>query len=667
MNMALTRIATLLVLLTTWTSIIFAQGNETPSQDPSERNRTILKLISRQQYQQAADECKALIESRPDYSNPYTKLVTIAARTGRLDQTQEYFEKLSETNSRAFYSLGLIHRERKEYQAAFDHQIKCLNVLPGFLPAVAALVETALALGKPGDAETFFRSRPSEAAFALGLGRLFALQGKYDSALELMEQALRLNPQLIEVKMDKFILYIGIGRTTEALSICEELLRVTSEAENPERRHRLLDRKTGLSYELGQTIMDLTEALRLSREYGLKISEADYLSRIATTYRRMNYFSKALDHYQRALAISRAGDRRNLSRYLGNIGVVYSELGNLPKAAESYRQAIDAARAASPPDKPSLINFLVNLSEISSEIGQAEQARILLEEAAQLFGSSRELSLTYRIQAGWATYYEHIRDFNESLKFNQAALQAAREYKDLIKEGACYYRIGDSYLSLKQPQAAIAAYQQALDLGRRIQSPSIVWKAEVGLARSRQEHHPEQALIHFRRAIEAIETIRDRQDTPEEKTGVFQNKTEVYQDAILLLTSMHRRDPSKRYDAEAFHLVERARARALLDSLGETAARLTPDLDKDLLNHQQEIQQRLSRVEAQMLKATGDNASQPDTLLKLEAELLQAVNDYADWRQQVRSRNHPRMADLALPEPFTLEQVQESLRSGGQY
>jgi chromosome segregation ATPase len=131
-----------------------------------------------------------------------------------------------------------------------------------------------------------------------------------------------------------------------------------------------------------------------------------------------------------------------------------------------------------------------------------------------------------------------------------------------------------------------------------------------------------------------------------------------------LLTFLHRRDPSKGYDAEAFHLAERARARALLDSLGETAARLEQSLDKSLLDRQQAIQQRLSQIEAQLLKAAGDKTTPPDTLRKLEADLLQAVNEYSDWRKQVRLRD-PRIADLTLPEPFTLQEVQEALRNGG--
>jgi tetratricopeptide (TPR) repeat protein len=666
MNMVLPRIAIVSALMIFGAAILFAQEPAALPQDPSARNMAILKLISRGQYQQAADECRALIESHPDFSNPYSKLVIIAGKSGQLDQTERYFERLSETNPRAFYSLGQIHSERGEYQAAIDYQIKCLNAMPGFSPAAEALAHAALALKSPGDAEKFFRSRPAEAVFAFGLGFLYRQQKKYDSALDMLEQALMLNPQLIEAKLEKVANHYFLGRRTEALASCEELLRVVSEVEDPERKYLLLNYKAFISYGLhnhSQTISDLTEVLRLVREYEWKSLEARLLSMIGVTYQRMNLFYQALSNFQQALEVSRAGDRRSLGRNLGNIGMVYEDLRNLAKAAEFYQQAIDVARTSNPPDNDGLANFLINLSNISPEIGRADQARTLLEEATRILGSSSDSSMTYRIQAGWGRYYGHIRNYGESLRFDQAALQIARERNDLIKQGACLYQIGDSHLNLKENTAAITAYQ-ALGIGRKIQVQSIIWKAEAGLARASQQDRPEQALLHFRRAIEAIENVRSQQLTSEERIDFFQNKTAVYQQTVLLLASLHRRDPSKRYDAEAFHMAERARSRALLDSLGETAAHMEQSLDRKLLDRQQEIQQRLSQVEAQMLKAAVDKTTPPDTLRKLEADLLQAVNEYSDWRRQVRLHD-PRIADLTLPEPFTLQQVQEALRNGG--
>jgi tetratricopeptide (TPR) repeat protein len=673
MNTILPRIALLSAILVVGAPICFAgepfpgpqaQFQNQLAQVRLEKYNAILRLISERLDQRAADECRALIESDPEFSRPYGKLVFIAGRSGQLAPVERYFETLSQTNPRAFYSLGLIRGERKEYQAAVESQIKCLTAVPDFLPAVEALVRAAHELKKYDDVERFFLSRPTEAAFALGLGYLDRLRERHDLAMDRIEQALRLNPSFFEALKEKSAIYLLTGRNADALSLCEELLPAAGEGADPERRFHLLDLKTKMSYDLGQTAMDLIEMLRLAREYGLKISEEAVLSQVGTAYWRMNSFSKALGYYQRALEMSRASGSRNLSNRLGNIGLVYSSLGDPSKAAEFYQQAIAAARAATPPQKSSLINFLINLGILNAELGRLEEGRPMLEEATRILGSSRTASLTYRLQSGWALYHAHGGNFRESLAFNQAALQIARESRDALKQSASLYRIGDAQLRLMERAAAIASYEAALAIGRQIQALSIIWKAEAGLAQCWRHQQPERALQHYRRAIEAIEDIRSRQASPEERSSLFQNKTGVYESAVRLLVSLHRRDPSKQYDAEAFQLSERARARALLDSLGETVTRLEQNMDKTLRDRQREIQQRLSHVEAQIVKAAGDERTPSDARQKLEADLLRAVNEYLDWRQQVRARN-PRIGDLTLPEPFTIEQVQESLRSDG--
>jgi tetratricopeptide (TPR) repeat protein len=630
----------------------------------SQRYNEIVRLVSQRQHAKAAEECKALIESEPGFSKPYSKLVTIAAKTGQLERARSYFEQLSVTNSRAFYSLGLIHSENKNYEAAVENHLNCLRSLPAFLPAVIALGDAALALKKPDAAEGFLRSQPNEASFVLGLGHLERMRGRHDAALTLFERSLQLNPQLIEAKQEKAVLFQAMGRSGEALALCEALYRELNEEADLEKKLHVLDFKVMLNDDLAQNLIDLHEALRVARKYRLSSSEESYLSQIGTTYWRMNWYSRALGYYQDALTLSRAGDGRTISFRFGNLGLAYGGLGDLRKAAEAYRQAIDAARAATPLERRSLINYLINLSEISPEIGEAEQAPALLEEAARILGASREASFTYRLQAGWASFHAHRQDFAESLKYNLAALQIARETKDLIKQGACLYRIGHCHLRLNRQAEAIAAYEEAAKIARRIHAPSILWKAEAGLARSRQEEHPGQALVHYRQAIEAIENTRGQQAGLEERIGFFQDKTDVYVHAVRLLLSRHRHDPAKKYDAEAFHLAERARARSLLDALGETIASLTLNLEKPLRDRQQEIQKRLSLAEARLVKAMEGNAASAMDIEKLEADLRQAVNEYNDWRQDVRRRN-PHIAEIALPAPLTLEQVQDFLKSDG--
>jgi len=82
---------------------------------------------------------------------------------------------------------------------------------------------------------------------------------------------------------------------------------------------------------------------------------------------------------------------------------------------------------------------------------------------------------------------------------------------------------------------------------------------ERGLIALNEGDH-EQALTHFKKSIELIESQRATLNTEASKIGFVGDKFAVYRDAVDLLVGM------KRYD-EAFAFVERGKARALVDML----------------------------------------------------------------------------------------------------
>jgi tetratricopeptide (TPR) repeat protein len=629
---------------------------------PADKYRALLKMLSRQEYSQAMVTCRDLLERAPEFSKSLGKLLLIARETKQVPQTEAYLKTLVPGNPRAWYALGLLARERGNHEEAVALQQKCLESLPGYAPAASALAQAAVALKAPARAESFFQTRPNEAVFLYGLGILAREQRQHPKALGFYEQALQLQPRLREALIEKVQALDVPERTTETLVLCVQLLGLMDEREDPEQRRYWMDFKARKHYHLAQyphAIQAMNEALRLTREYEWREYEERALSLLATAKLYLNYFSEALQDYQQALALSRQGNPRFISRNLGNIGLTYRNLGDLTRSAEYYQQAIEAGRGNSDPE--SLRTFLINLSELHLENGAAQKAQPLLKEAEQLVNRTGDNLPQYPIQAGWARYHYFTRDYRAALKTQQAALQIVEQRGNLLQVGTSLNLIGDYHFELQDRTAAATAYQQALAVGQKIQVLSVIWRAEVGLARLSQDAQPQEALQHYRRAIDAIEKIRTRQTSSEEKTGYFQEATDVYQKAVALLLQLHRRDPKQGHSAEAFHLAERIRARALLDSLMETTAYLEQKLEPDLLERQHEIQRRLSAAEAQLQQVVPDAKTTPDTVRKLEAELLRAVNDYSEWRKQVRQRN-PYLAELTLPEPLTLEQTQAALK-----
>ena len=579
----------ILPLVSVWMFLLLsglAQTSATAAQAdamPTDRYRALLKMLSRKEYPQAMAECRALIERYPNFSKPLSKLLLVARETGQVPQTEAWLQTLVPANPRVWYALGLLARDHGNHEEAFTLQQKCLEALPGYPSAALALAQAAVALKAPARAETFFKTRPNEAVFLYGLGLLAREQRQREQALAFYEQALQIQPRLLEALIEKVLARDTPERAAETLVVCEQLLRLIDEREDPEQRRYWTDFKARKLHQLAQysqLIQTMNETLRLTREYEWRDYEERALSLVATAKLNLNYFSEALQDYQQALAISRQHNLRYLTRNLSNIAVTYRNLGDLAKSAEYYQQALEAGRGGSDPE--GLRSALLNLGELYLELNEQRKAQPLLAEAEQIAKRNGDTYTQYLIQAGWARYHYFTRNYRTALNVLQTALQIVEQRGDLLPQGTSLNLLGDCYFELQDRAAAAAAYQRALGIGQKIQVLSVIWRAEAGLARLAQEAQPQEALQHYRRGIDAIEKIRTRQTGLEEKTGYFQEATDVYQQAVTLLIQLHRRDPKQGHGAEAFHLAERMRARVdaelkVLTDAGAKVEAIGPD------------------------------------------------------------------------------------------
>src|SRR6185369_3287223 len=114
--------------------------------------------------------------------------------------------------------------------------------------------------------------------------------------------------------------------------------------------------------------------------------------------------------------------------------------------------------------------------------------------------------------------------------------------------------------------------------------------------------------------------------------------------------------------AEAFHYVERARARAFLDLLAEARLDVEQTAAADLTKRQQQLQQRISQLTTQLIKERSQELNKQDKAKIAESEkgLNEADVELADWLRELRRRD-PRYAALKYPEPITLGAVQRLL------
>src|SRR5262249_11069840 len=360
-----------------------------------------------------------------------------------------------------------------------------------------------------------------------------------------------------------------------------------------------------------QAIKALEESLHMSKEIGDMSLEESCLSVLGSVYWRQGDYSRALRDYRQGLEIARDQNAKgNIGRHLGNIGLVYQSLGYYAEAITHYRQAVEIAKDPANSDRGSAITFLVNLGGVYTDVGKFDEARVWFEEAEQLAAKDPRLPThEYRVVAGMAKLYFRQGRYQEASKVVEQALRLARDSQDLVKEGAGLNELGALHLNLSETDKSIEAHQLALSAGEKAQIPQIIWQAHAGLASAYQRLGKfDPARDHYRKAIEAMESVWAKLGIGEDKASFLQNQVEIYKNFAGFLVSHAEKAMAKENEAEAFHYAERARARALLDLLAKSRVDLDKEIDADLRAWRQDIQKRISETQSELRRAASQKS-----------------------------------------------------------
>jgi tetratricopeptide (TPR) repeat protein len=238
----------------------------------------------------------------------------------------------------------------------------------------------------------------------------------------------------------------------QSLAACQQLLW-EADAAGDEREHVAL--LTFLS-EIQSRLADWTEAERLAGEC-IRMAEtmddarllADALVRHGSTLWRLGRLSEAVHRYQRASDIfTGIGDRYKIARCDINIGICHSTAGDVPGAERAYRRAIDLAREAHAPDLDGLASL--NLGVLCARLGRYDEAHHAYGDALRLFTMVR--NEPHRLAS----------------LYNMAGL--AREQGDAERARALYEESAQLARHIGQPDVEVGARAgaglSALELGR---------------------------------------------------------------------------------------------------------------------------------------------------------------------------------------------------------
>jgi tetratricopeptide (TPR) repeat protein len=290
------------------------------------------------------------------YSDQLTEAETVYARALKSVPKSGHIWKEA-----GLLALANCHIKRAEAWIA-----RACRLLPSDAHCLIGSARAAMALGHTNQAidraQTAIRLAPDDFDVLFGMGEILALQGKYEDALKIYDQALdRTNDPLI-VQLARSKLLIRIGRPSQA----EASLRSILESEPDDHRAWFALAEIQEATEHIESALDTaSHAVRISPR------NSTYRLLVGRLCRKCGQLDRALDELAQAQSFSPSDVRIAVE-----IGHIYEARREVEQALEAYNQAISL--------DPSNDEAYFRAGLILKQLKSYQQAALMIERAIEL-------------------------------------------------------------------------------------------------------------------------------------------------------------------------------------------------------------------------------------------------------------------------------------------
>jgi CHAT domain-containing protein/tetratricopeptide (TPR) repeat protein len=506
-----------------------------------------------------------------------------------------------------------------------------------------------------------------EAATRNELGLDLWLLGRMDEARASFEAARRIQQEIGDrygegASLSNLCLMdLSAGELRQGLACYERALPLLREAQAGSLEGAALTNVGRVHDVLGEpdeALARYQEALAKLQTLGDRNGVARTLNQMAVLYRETGDFQEALARYGEALEVFRElQDRRWQARVLHNLGTVYSALGEPRQALASYEPALLLWREAA--DREGEAATLTNLGLAHLRLGDPRKALELHLQALELYraigerrGEGRALLDAGRAQGA-------VGDLASEEASLEKAIVLLQEVGDLAGEAEALRELGETRADQERPEASLPDLQRALGIARTARQPVTEAQTLFTLARAeRRLGRSAEARAHAEAALAVAESLRSRIGNPDLRASFSAAQHGTCELLIDLLMEAHRSAPAAGHDRAALEVAERARARTLLELLGEAGVDPGPEVDPALLERRAVLERRLS---AKAARALSEKAGPARDALEQEQQVILRELDLAE--AEIR-RGSPAYAALTRPEPLRAAEVQALLDAG---
>jgi|SRR5579859_1763614 len=368
--------------------------------------------------------------------------------------------------------------------------------------------------------------------------------------------------------------------------------------------------------------------------------------------------AKAEEYYLQALTIEEkvAPESLDVAGLLMNLGDLDLDRGDLTKAEESYRHSFSIREKLAPEsiDAAMSLDNLGNLAFQQGDLAKAEQyygqdlaikeklapaslyVAVVLNELGDVAQTRHDLSKA-------EDYYQQALSLREKLA--PGGLDVAQSDNSL----------GDAFSKQGDLVKAEDYYRQALAVREKL-APQSKEHAETlaalaGIMRRKQQ--PEAAAQLFEQALNTLESQTAQLGGSEEVRAGFRAKREsYYKDYVDLLIAQ--KQPEK-----AFQVLERSRARTLLETLAAAHVDIRKGGDPALLEQEHSLHELIVAKSNRRIELLTDKDAKVE-LAAIDQELKGLLPQYEDVKGRIRSSS-PAYAALTQPQPLSAKEVQQQL------
>lgn len=393
--------------------------------------------------------------------------------------------------------------------------------------------------------------------------------GRYDEGLQVAHKALdilRRHPPsvfLACVLNAVGMLHQCTGNYNQALVVYDESLQICLSLEELLGQAQVTVNKAYVLENLDRFLeaIDLLEqarALFVDHECATEMARVDL--NLGITYTRLGRYDEALAALDQAeqgfAALDNEMEVAVVALYRADLYAefnLYDELLHVPardwQVFEERQMQWQAARAT------------LHRAVALRHLGDPLQSEELLERAGDIFARIGDPVWARLTDLEKAALWHEMAKWPRALDLALEVAAFLRKKSIPIRAAGAVLLAARCCLALDRPEEAARFYQEVLDVALELDVPSLLSRARHGLGRvAESQGRLQDAYECFRRAVEEVESLRQRLRVEDFRVGFLEDKLHVYRDAVLLCLRLDRAE-------EAFAYVERAKSGALVDML----------------------------------------------------------------------------------------------------